>query len=745
MAAWAPLIGALFTIAACYSLGSFFLARMRVTLARREKAPLAFTLGAALLHLAIFAILALHIAYTPVLVALQAAMIGAVLWTGDWRLPAAKPGTRTAGFRGVTRCLLFAAAVAFTVVYFANAWAPEISPDGSGYHLPIIARYLRVHGFQAVPTNLYADLSQGVEMVFLPAFAIGNALSGTALSGGGSAAALVHFGFLIALALAVRAYGHRTGHALAGDAAALLVYISPVAGYTGTTAYVDVATAAIVFSAFYWTQLWDDDRRNALLICVGLMAGYCYAAKYTAAVMAIYGAGFILWRSRSVRGAGLATACAILMAGPWLVKNWIYVHNPLAPFANRIFRNPYIRPDFERRWTAFLKDYGVEDRRKLPWMVIVDGGVAQTPLGVVFLILPIGLLALRKKTGRRVLAPAAMLLSTYFANIGTRFLLPSLPFLSLAIAIACEEVPAVLVIILCVHAVASWPEVLRRYATADALILRRTPFRAALRKRSEQSFLGESRSYRAARFIERVVPSGGKVFAMAGVAEAYTSRDVLVDYAGATNEQLSDILSAAWDEIVKPSRALVFRFQEHALRRIRVVQTAAVSKSDEQWSVHEFRIYRAGVEVPRSSRWHLRAFPSPWDVPYAFDNSEVTRWRSWETASPGMYIDVDFSGELRADEIRIETSMDDPDVRLRLEEWTGAGWKVLVPAPEAFTFTPEASLRRAAAYELRSAGIRYLFVRDDDPGAKEYAQDPESWNFTRLARSEGATLYRIGM
>jgi hypothetical protein len=210
MAALAPLVGALLTVAACYALGSLLLARLRVTIARAEKPPLAFTLGAAVLHLVIFAILTLHVAYTPILVTLLGVILAAALWSGAWRLPERSQETREdSGLARVIRRLFFAAAGAFTILYFVNAWAPEISPDGSSYHLPLIARYLRVHGFEAVPTNLYATLSEGVELVFLPAFAIGK----------GSAAALVHFAFLIALALAVRAYGHRTGHRLAGDSA----------------------------------------------------------------------------------------------------------------------------------------------------------------------------------------------------------------------------------------------------------------------------------------------------------------------------------------------------------------------------------------------------------------------------------------------------------------------------------------------------------------------------------------------
>ncbi len=71
------------------------------------------------------------------------------------------------------------------------------------------------------------------------------------------------------------------------------MYASPVVGIDGTTAYTDVAVAAIVFSVFYWTQLWDENRDHRILIVIGLLAGYCYAAKYTAFVMIIYAIGFV--------------------------------------------------------------------------------------------------------------------------------------------------------------------------------------------------------------------------------------------------------------------------------------------------------------------------------------------------------------------------------------------------------------------------------------------------------------------
>src|ERR1700722_12740591 len=75
MKALAALAGAAFTVAACYALGSVIAARLGAPLRRGEKFPLALVLGAAVLHLTVFAVLALKIAYKPVFWLLLAACV----------------------------------------------------------------------------------------------------------------------------------------------------------------------------------------------------------------------------------------------------------------------------------------------------------------------------------------------------------------------------------------------------------------------------------------------------------------------------------------------------------------------------------------------------------------------------------------------------------------------------------------------------------------------------------------------
>jgi len=730
--ALAALFGAGFTVAACYAAGSLVIERLRVALGRDERIPLAFVLGAACLHVAIFGILALHIAYWPVLAGVLAITIGTAVWTGAWR------GVRTDSSKPappLSRPLLvvFGLCVgAFSIVYFVNAWAPEVSPDGGGYHLGLVARELRVHGFEATPTNFYFMLSAGVEMLYVPAFAIGRH----------SAAALVHFAFAIALALAILAYGRRIGKPWAGAAGALLAFASPVAGMDGSTAYVDVATAAIVFGAFYWTEIWDEQKGMRLLIPVGLLAGYAYAAKYTAFTIGIYALGFVAWRSRRLRPVLLVAGCALIMAGPWMARNWIWYQNPIAPFGNWIFRNPYIHVIFEHDYTASLRTYNMPSLWPLPVEVTVRGGFTQGIIGPAFLILPAALVALRYRAGRRLLLAGALVFSTYFGNIGTRFLIPCLPFFSLAIGLALGESIPLLGALMVFHAVASWPPVMNRYVNPNCWRLVRFPYKAALRITPPEKFLSEnSYGYAGARLIESNVPPGEPVLTMTGVADAYTTHEILVSFESAGNQAVADTMNMGWNAGLQPSAQRVFRFPERQARRMRVVQTAQ-AEHPEQWNVHELRFYHQGKELARNLSWRLRAWPNPWEVQFAFDNSLATRWRSGEVAFPGMYLDADFGAEQMVDEVRLITSPE-AGIRVQLESMNPANvWEMVSDKPGLESAAVPPGIRLMATSEMRARGIRNLLIYDANYGADDFAKDPEAWGLKLIARGEDTRLYR---
>jgi hypothetical protein len=716
--ALAALLGAALTVVACYSAGALLVDRLGVHLRRSERLPLAFLLGAACLHLAVFAVLALRIAYWPVLVSLTGGAVVTAAWKGALRLK----GEAEEPLGKNLKQLSFVLFGAFGLLYFFHAWAPESSPDGSSYHLGLVARYLGAHGFERITTNMYAALSGGVEMLYVPAFAIGRY----------SAAALVHFAFAIVLALAMLAYGRRLGKPWVGVAGALLTFASPVVGIDGTSAYNDVAVAAIVFAVFYWLQIWDDQRKDRILIAVGLLAGYAYAAKYTAFVMLPFALGFVLCRARRIGPLLVISAVAFLMVAPWMLKDWIVVRNPVAPFANRYFRNPYFHIQAEEDYTAYYRRYDLPDLRKLPLEVTVRGGTTEGVIGMAFLAAPIALASLRFSAGRRLLAAGAVVLAPYFLNIGTRFLIPSLPFFSLAMALALGNSTALLTGLMIFHAVTSWPSGLKLYADSNVWRLDRILFKQALRIVPQDRYLREHfAGYDQAKMIDSYVPKGEPVLAFLGVPDAYTSHEILVSYQAAANETTADILNVGWVEGYQPRLVETYQFPEQTTPHVRVTVAEA---SPQQWSVHELRFFDRGSELPRRPEWRVKARPNPWEVQLAFDNSPATRWRSWEHATPGMYLDVDFGKSVRLDEARLETSYDSRNVQVQIE---GLAQSAVVSSIE-----PPAAIRHAATYEMAQRGIHYLLIHASDPIADDIRDDPDGWGLTEIAAGYGVKLYQ---
>jgi hypothetical protein len=724
----AALGGSILTATACYAAGAALLARLglREMLRRYEQVPLAFLLGAACLHLAIFAILALRIAYWPVLVAALLAAIGIAARAGDWR-----PGAAAEPLPRSLRITAGLCLAPFLVLYFVNALAPESSADGSGYHLGIVARYLRARGFEAITTNMYAALAQGIEALFMPAFAIGRH----------SAAALVHFCFLIALVLGMLAYARRIGKPWAGAAGAVLVFASPVVGRDATSAYIDAGAAAAAFASFYWLEIWDSESDARALIPAGLMAGYAYAAKYTAVVILLYGIGFLVMRSKRLAPVLTISGWSLVMIAPWMIRNWIWYHNPIAPLGNAFFPNPYFYILAEQDWAAWLRTYGLPNLRELPLEVTVRGFATAGIVGPVFLLAPLAVIAMRNSPGRRLLAAGAVMLAAYPANIGTRFLIPALPFVSLALGLAANEWRPALIALMLAHSIASWPAVIKQYAPG-AWRVEHFPIRAALRIEKPDGYLRRVHpDYSLARMIEENVPKGEAVLGMSGAAESYTTRDVRVSFQSASNATLAEIVNMGWNGNTQPVRAWVFRFPSQRVQGLRVVQTGN-AQYPEQWNVHELQFLSNGRELPRRPDWRISARPNPWDVQLAFDNSPVTRWRSWEVAQAGMYMQASFGNDETVDEVRVVTSPDYVRVRFRLEAESGGAWKELGgPATEMELGVPK-QIRREAIHELSLRGVHYILIHSGEFGYEDFRDDPEGWGLKIVAEAGGAILYR---
>ena len=177
--------------------------------------------------------------------------------------------------------------------------------------------------------DMYAALPSGMEMLFLFAFTIGHH----------SSAALVHFSFLMLLPVLMVLYGIRFG--LRGGIApfaALVVFVTPLVGLVGSIAYNDIALTVVGFAALYFLQIWRGDRSSPSLIAACALSGFAFAIKYTGCFLCLFVLATIVWDLRRESAARLArtvlvaAALVALAPAPYLVRNCIWFHNPIAPF-----------------------------------------------------------------------------------------------------------------------------------------------------------------------------------------------------------------------------------------------------------------------------------------------------------------------------------------------------------------------------------------------------------------------------
>ena len=691
--------GALFTVAVCLAAG-----RMILREAYKDTGA-CFVVGASGLSLAVFVLCAVHLAYPLVLFAL-----GLALLVRPTRLP--RPP------RVSPWMLPFAA---YFVIYLCHAMAPEVSADGSGYHLGLVTRYLREHGFVPLTDNMYSAMPGGLEMLFLFAFPIG----------GHSAAALVHLAFLVALVWQVYRW-----QPVAGYAAALLLMASPAIGIAAASADNDVALAAVAFTLFRLIEQYREQGGMRLAAVVGLLAGFAFAIKYTAALAILYAVAMVAWRCR--RAAVVTAACTVLIGGPWLIKNVWYWQNPLAPFFNKYFHNPYVMVSFEETYKHVMATAGGTSRWALPWEAAVRGGLTGV-LGPVFLLAPLGLLALRKRAGWQLWAAAFVFGAGYLGNTGTRFLIPAIPFVALAMAVA---MPRAAVALALIHALISWPAMMPRYARSDSWRVLGFPWREALRVRNVDHYMETHLpGYGIDRLIEARTRPGSTVFTFTPIPEAYTSRHIRIEYQAAANKIAGAMIWTAVESSYLPTWRVRFAFPRQGVSGVRLVQTGT---GPALWTIHELRIFDGERELSREAGWRLTAHPYPWGIADAFDNSLATFWMCGEFLRPGQSVEATFGGIRDADSVLMESSPNQTGIALRLEGRDRAGkWTVLSGAPAISDAPRPLGLRRAVAEELKRRGVDYVLFFQGQVGADDFRRDPDLWNAAAVGEYGGARLYEL--
>jgi hypothetical protein len=718
------LFGSFFTLAVAWMLGNICLRRLPVPW------TIALAVGAAAESGIVFLLLVCGVGNRVSFILLGAVCLPVFWWLGRGSARLADPVKARAD--GVSVYLAGAALAFYGALYLINALAPELEPDAIAYHLGLTSEYVRLGGFPS-RVGFYEMLPQGLEMLFVPAFAFGQH----------SAARLVHCAFLLAsVPLMLRIARRLELPEGAGLAAAVLYFCAPVVGITGTSAYTDAGEVFFTLATFYALLVWRDTRDVRYLAPAGITAGFCYAVKFPGGLVAMLALAFVVAAERGMHARQLAllAGAALAVAAPWILRDVVMTGNPVAPLFNSLFPNPYFHPSMERDLAAALGSWQGVPPWRVPYELMVGGTFAGT-MGPVFFALPLGLLALRKRAGRLCWMAAALLALPWFWNTGARFLMPALPFLALALALALPR--QALWACVALQAVACWPQVVGLYHREYTWRLERIPWRAALRIQPEQAYLSSLQpAYRVARLVQDNTQPGERIFSLIAAPSAYTDREILVFWHSAQAVQLHDTLRVAVDRnnTLFDVRAEWTPHPMSALR-IRMPQASPV-----EWVIGEIQLFSGDYRIFGSPQWQLQAWPNVWELPLAFDENQATRWRTWDPIRAGMFVEVDFD---RAQTLS-GAVMTSPTAFYPLPfDFYGRerdGWHLLTGRP-VVTERPLGNVRMSATRAVRDAGFRYILANNGNDGNGALGADmvghEVEWGLEKTADLGPVVLFRI--
>lgn len=300
---------------------------------------------------------------------------------------------------------------------FGAALAPEVRGDSLIYHISAALLYVVHAGHVEIPSSALTYMPQNQQLLYALAL----------LFDGDTAARLLHLLCGILLAAGCFATARLLGLSRRdGMAGVLLLLTVPTWFYLATSTYVDLAVANYSLACVYCLLLMRRCARNGWLLLAAIMAGMAAGCKYTAGVVLavpalVLAAVPACGETRCGRGLRRAAAFAVLSAllvSPWLIRNFIWTGNPVAPSFMRLLGPPGV-PQSTLDWPDIQAGTPGLFARPLAWMsAVAEMYMAFLDYGnflPVLLPLALGIAAAVAGNWRAALGPEIRLLLVFLA------------------------------------------------------------------------------------------------------------------------------------------------------------------------------------------------------------------------------------------------------------------------------------------------------------------------------------------
>jgi 4-amino-4-deoxy-L-arabinose transferase-like glycosyltransferase len=298
---------------------------------------------------------------------------------------------RSARESGPLGIMALAAGGAIACLATVQALTPPWDYDGLMYHLQAPRLYLEAGRIFLTPDVWQANGPMLGEMLY-----------GLGLSfGSDTFSRLLHLSIAFLLAVATAGMASRHLGARAGWIAFAVLLGIPIYPMWGHLAFADLFWALYEWLAVCSLLRWAFDGNRRWLYLAGILMGFALGSKYLALGTAPL---LLLWITIRRRHEGVWAALAnglvfvvpaVVLSGPWFIKNLALAGNPLYPF---VFGGPEWDPTRLSTLMAYLRSFGtgrsLADYMLLPWNLFAQHarfGTFMTTIEVPSLLFPIAL------------------------------------------------------------------------------------------------------------------------------------------------------------------------------------------------------------------------------------------------------------------------------------------------------------------------------------------------------------------
>ena len=241
---------------------------------------------------------------------------------------------------------------------------PPLDYDVVGYHLGAPSIYFQQGRITYLPKLVYSNFPFNMEMLYLFSMSLlGSPLRGAYL------AKLLNLGIACLLGLGMYSFAERFFDKLTGRIALALFVSCPIIFVLACLkAYVTVGWTFFTFLAFYALVAYLEEERKTspkavkggwhwVWLC-GIASGLAAGCKYPAFAFVLVPFAIVILARGCRQGrarAGLKRAVlygglAVLLAAPWLIKNYVATRNPVYPLLYGVFGARNWSPERNVRW-----------------------------------------------------------------------------------------------------------------------------------------------------------------------------------------------------------------------------------------------------------------------------------------------------------------------------------------------------------------------------------------------------------